>query len=68
MDHHPRHGPGSGYRQTPVEMGDETISGTKREAEKRLAEFQHNLDTVGFVNPVKGSLSDYLSSWIQDYA
>jgi len=45
-----------------------TVRGTKKDAEKRLAELFHQLDTGTFTKPSKDTLSDFLSRWLQDYA
>ena len=47
----------------------ETIRGTKREAEKRLAELVHNIDTGGYRRPPgKLTVGEYLKQWLADYA
>lgn len=46
----------------------ETVRGTKREAEKRLAELQHQLNAGTYINPVKLNLGDFLKQWLHDYA
>jgi integrase len=45
-----------------------TFRGTKREAEKRLSELLHQLDTGGYINPGKVTIKDFLRQWLQDYA
>lgn len=45
-----------------------TVKGTKRDAEKRLREFLYQLDTGGFVEPVKKNLAEFLEQWLRDYA
>jgi hypothetical protein len=45
-----------------------TVHGTKKEAEAKLRDLLHQLDTGVYVKPVKGTLGEYLTSWIQDYA
>ena len=37
-----------------------TVKGTKREAEKRLAELVHQLDNGTFIKPGKTTLAEYL--------
>jgi integrase len=37
-----------------------TVLGTKKDAEKKLAELQHQIDTGTFVNPAKLTLADFL--------
>ena len=44
-----------------------TVKGTKKEAEKRLAELLHQLDTGTFVKPGKTTVADYLNKWLKDY-
>ena len=45
-----------------------TVKGTKKEAEKKLAELLHQLDTGTFMKPGKLTLADYLEIWLRDYA
>src|SRR4030042_6262354 len=45
-----------------------TVKGTKKEAEKRLAEMLHQLDTGTFMKPNKTTLAEYLERWLKDYA
>jgi integrase len=45
-----------------------TVKGTKKEAEKRLAELLHQLDTGTFIKPGKTTLAEYLEKWLKDYA
>ena len=42
--------------------------GAKKEAEKRLAELLHQLDTGTFMRPGKTTLAEYLEKWLADYA
>lgn len=44
-----------------------SVKGTKKEAEKRLAEMLHQLDTGMFMKPGKITLADYLKQWLKDY-
>lgn len=44
-----------------------SVKGTKKEAEKRLAELIHQLDTGGFVKPAKLTVADFLRQWLRDY-
>ncbi|MFC1861184.1 tyrosine-type recombinase/integrase [Chloroflexota bacterium] len=44
-----------------------SVKGTKKVAEKRLAEMLHQLDTGMFMKPGKITLADYLKQWLQDY-
>jgi integrase len=43
-----------------------SVKGTKKDAEKRLAELLHQLDTGTFVKPNKTTVSDYLKQWLSD--
>lgn len=45
-----------------------SVKGTKKEAEKRLAELLHQLDTGTFVRPEKTTVAEYLTRWLRDYA
>lgn len=45
-----------------------SIKGTKKDAEKRLAELLYQLDTGTFVKPGKTTLGQYLEGWLKDYA
>jgi integrase len=45
-----------------------TAKGTKKEAEKRLAEILHQLDTGTFMKPGKTTIAEYLERWLKDYA
>ena len=44
-----------------------TVKGTKREAEKRLAELLHQVDNGGFVKLSKESVGRFLQRWLDDY-
>jgi integrase len=43
-----------------------TVKGTKKDAEKKLAELLHQLDTGIFTKPGKTTLADYLEQWLID--
>ena len=45
-----------------------TVKGTKKDAEKRLAELLHQLDTGTYMKPGKTTVADYLNQWLTDYA
>jgi integrase len=45
-----------------------TVKGTKKDAEKRLAELLHQIDTGTFMKPGKTTLADFLERWLKDYA
>jgi len=44
-----------------------SVKGTKKEAEKRLAELLHQLDNGTFVKSGKTTVADYLNQWLKDY-
>lgn len=44
-----------------------SVKGTKREAEKRLSELLHQLDTGVYVRPGKMTLREFLERWMADY-
>ena len=43
------------------------VKGTRKEAEKRLSELLHQLDTGVFFKPGKTKLAEYLEIWLRDY-
>lgn len=45
-----------------------SIKGNKKDAEKRLAELLHQIDTGSFIKPAKDTLGGYLEGWLKDYA
>ncbi|MFC1944888.1 tyrosine-type recombinase/integrase [Chloroflexota bacterium] len=45
-----------------------SIKGTKKDAEKRLAELLHQLDNGTFMKPGKTTLGEYLERWLKEYA
>ena len=45
-----------------------TVRGTKKTAEKKLAEMLHQVDTGGFIKPSKQTIGAFLQQWLQDYA
>ncbi len=45
-----------------------SVKGTKKEAEKRLGEILHQLDTGTFMKPGKTTIAEYLERWLKDYA
>ncbi len=45
----------------------ETVKGTKKDAEKRLAELLHQLDTGSYMKPGKTTLGEFLERWLADY-
>ena len=44
-----------------------TVRGTKRDAEKRLAELVHQIDNGTFIKPGKLTLGEYMAKWLEDY-
>ncbi len=44
-----------------------SVKGTKKEAEKRLADLLHQLDTGTFIKPSKTTLGEFLERWLEDY-
>jgi len=44
-----------------------SVKGTKKEAEKRLAEILHQLDAGTFMKPSKTTLGEFLGRWLKDY-
>lgn len=45
-----------------------TVKGTKKEAEKKLAELLHQMDTGTFMKPGNTTVKDYLELWLNNYA
>jgi len=45
-----------------------SIKGTKKDAERRLSELLHQLDTGTFMKPNKTTVGEYLQRWLKDYA
>ena len=45
-----------------------SVKGTKKDAEKRLAELLHQLDKGTFIKPSMISLREFLDRWLKDYA
>ena len=45
-----------------------TVQGTKKDAERKLAELQHQIDTGNYVKPTNLTLSEHLRDWLRDYA
>lgn len=44
-----------------------SVKGTKKDAEKRLAELLHQLDNGTFIKPSKTTLTEYIERWLADY-
>lgn len=44
-----------------------TVKGSKRDAEKRLSELLHQIDTGNYMKPGKTTVADYLIRWLSDY-
>ena len=45
-----------------------SVKGSKKDAEKKLAELLHQFDTGTFIKPGKTTLAEYLERWLRDYA
>ena len=45
-----------------------SVRGTKRDAEKRLAEVVNQVDNGAFVKPAKTTISDFFDNWLTSYA
>lgn len=45
-----------------------SVKGTKKDAEKKLAELLHQIDNGIFIRPNRTTLSDFLERWLKDYA
>jgi integrase len=45
-----------------------SVRGTKKDAEKRLSELLHQLDTGAFMRPTKTTLAEFLEKWLAYYA
>ena len=46
----------------------QSVKGTKKRAEKVLADLLHRLDTGDFVKPTKVTVAEFLQRWLYDYA
>jgi integrase len=44
-----------------------SVKGSKKEAEGKLADLLHQLDTGTFMKPGKTTLAEYLERWLKDY-
>jgi len=44
-----------------------SVKGTRKDAEKRLSELIHRLDTGNFITTSKTTVADYLRRWLQEY-
>lgn len=45
-----------------------SVKGTKKDAEKRLSDLLHQLDTGTFMKPGKTTVAEFLERWLKDYA
>jgi len=45
-----------------------SVKGTKKDAEKKLAELLNQLDNGNFMKPSKTTLGEFLERWLKDYA
>lgn len=46
----------------------QSVKGTKKRAEKVLADLLHRLDTGDFVKPTRVTVAEFLHQWLKDYA
>ena len=44
-----------------------SVKGNKKDAEKRLSEMLHQIDTGSFMAPGKTTVKDFLERWLEDY-
>lgn len=44
----------------------QAVPGTKKDAERRLTELKHQLDSGTFIRPGKVTVSEYLKQWLRD--
>ena len=44
-----------------------TVKGSKKDAEKRLSELLHQMDTGNYMKPSRTTVADYLTMWLADY-
>ncbi len=44
-----------------------TVQGTKKDAERRLTELLHSLETGGYVKPDRVTVNMFLHRWLRDY-
>jgi integrase len=44
-----------------------TVHGSKKDAEKKLVELLHQIDTGGYVKPGKTTLGEFFDRWLRDY-
>ena len=44
-----------------------SVKGTKKEAEKRLSDLLHQLDSGTFIKPSRTTLAEFLERWLKDY-
>ena len=44
-----------------------TVKGTKKDAEKKLAELLHQIDSGTFLKPTKTTVAEFLERWLRDY-
>lgn len=45
-----------------------SVKGTKKDAERRLSELLHQMDTGTLIKPGKVTLAEFLDRWLHDYA
>lgn len=44
-----------------------SVKGNKKDAEKRLSEMLHQIDTGSFMKPGKTTVAEFLQRWLEDY-
>lgn len=44
-----------------------TVKGSRKDAEKKMTELLHQLDTGSYMQPGKSTLAEYLERWLSDY-
>lgn len=45
-----------------------SVKGNKKEAEQKLSELLHQIDTGSFVKPGKTTVGEFLERWLKEYA
>lgn len=46
----------------------ESVKGTKSQAQRRMTEVQHKVNTGTYTEPTRLTVSEYLAQWMRDYA
>src|SRR5262249_10570259 len=50
----------------PIQKGI-SVQGTKKDAERELRKYLHDLDNGSYVNPEKVTVAEFLERWLKDY-